>query len=56
MDWSVAINPKLLSPNLIIGQVVALFIVGLGEYAVVSLGTNWEKEIEKAMKRNGQVP
>ncbi|EKM53264.1 uncharacterized protein PHACADRAFT_163546 [Phanerochaete carnosa HHB-10118-sp] len=30
-----------------IGQVVALFIVGFGEYAVVWLGTNWDKEIQK---------
>jgi MATE family multidrug resistance protein len=34
-----------------IGQVVALFLVGLSEYGVVWLGTNWDKEIEKAMKR-----
>ena len=34
-----------------IGQVVALFIVGLSEYGVVWFGTNWEKEIEKAARR-----
>ncbi|GJE92473.1 MATE family efflux transporter [Phanerochaete sordida] len=35
-----------------IGQVVALFIVGFGEYAVVWLGTDWEKEIQKGVERN----
>ncbi|KAI0343818.1 MATE efflux family protein [Trametopsis cervina] len=35
-----------------IGQVVALFIVGLGEYAVVWLGTDWDSEIEKGIERN----
>lgn len=33
------------------GQVVALFIVGIGEYAVVWLGTDWEKEVRKGMER-----
>lgn len=31
---------------------MALFIVGLGEYAVVWVGTDWEKEIEKGAERN----
>ncbi|KAI0087217.1 MATE efflux family protein [Irpex rosettiformis] len=35
-----------------IGQVVALFIVGIGEYAVVWLGTDWDKEVEKGVERN----
>ncbi|OCH88449.1 MOP flippase [Obba rivulosa] len=35
-----------------IGQVVALFIVGLGEYAVVWFGTNWDKEVQKGVNRN----
>ncbi|EMD40035.1 hypothetical protein CERSUDRAFT_45456, partial [Gelatoporia subvermispora B] len=35
-----------------IGQVVALFIVGLGEYAVVWFGTNWDKEVQKGIQRN----
>lgn len=34
------------------GQVVALFLVGLGEYGVVWFGTNWEKEVEKGIERN----
>jgi MATE family multidrug resistance protein len=34
-----------------IGQVIALFIVGLSEYGMVWLGTNWEKEITRAAKR-----
>lgn len=35
-----------------IGQVVALFIVGSCEYAVVWLGTDWEHEVEKGIRRN----
>ncbi|TCD64515.1 hypothetical protein EIP91_004011 [Steccherinum ochraceum] len=35
-----------------IGQVVALFIVGLGEYGAVWLGTNWDKEVQKGIERN----
>lgn len=35
-----------------IGQVIALFIVGLGEYGVVWLGTDWEKEVQKGVLRN----
>jgi len=35
-----------------IGQVVALFIVGLGEYAVVWLGTNWDLEVQRGINRN----
>lgn len=35
-----------------IGQVVALFLVGLGEYGVVWFGTNWEKEVKKGIERN----
>lgn len=34
------------------GQVVALFIVGLGEYAVVWLGTDWEREVQRGIDRN----
>ncbi|KAI0366659.1 MATE efflux family protein [Pilatotrama ljubarskyi] len=36
----------------IVGQVVALFIVGLSEYAVVWLGTDWEKEVQRGIERN----
>lgn len=35
-----------------VGQVVALFIVGFSEYAVVWLGTDWEKEVQKGIERN----
>jgi MATE family multidrug resistance protein len=34
-----------------IGQVVALFIVGLGEYAAVWLGTDWEEEVQRGIMR-----
>lgn len=33
---------------------VALFLVGFGEYAVVWLGTDWNKEIQKGVDRNIQ--
>ena len=36
------------------GQVVALFIVGLGEYGVVWLATDWDREVEKGIERNRQ--
>ncbi len=35
-----------------LGQVVALFIVGTGEYVVVWLCTDWEKEVERGIERN----
>ncbi|KZT00434.1 MATE efflux family protein [Laetiporus sulphureus 93-53] len=35
-----------------LGQVVALFIVGLGEYTVVWLGTDWDREVQKSVERN----
>ncbi|KAK0217849.1 MOP flippase [Armillaria fumosa] len=35
-----------------IGQVVALFIVGLGEYFVVWLGTDWDLEVQRGVDRN----
>ncbi|KAI0769826.1 MATE efflux family protein [Fomes fomentarius] len=35
-----------------IGQVVALFIVGLSEYGVVWLGTDWEREVQRGIERN----
>jgi MATE family multidrug resistance protein len=34
--------------------VVALFIVGTSEYAVVWLGTDWDHEVEKGVWRNNQ--
>ena len=35
-----------------LGQVVGLFIVGIGEYCIVWLGTDWELEIKKGIERN----
>ncbi|KAF8815439.1 MOP flippase [Phlegmacium glaucopus] len=35
-----------------IGQVVGLFIVGIGEYCVVWLGTDWDLEVKKGIERN----
>jgi MATE family multidrug resistance protein len=32
--------------------VVGLFIVGIGEYGVVWLGTDWEKEVQRGIERN----
>ncbi|KAH7890925.1 MATE efflux family protein [Phlebopus sp. FC_14] len=37
-----------------IGQVIGLFIVGIGEYATVWLGTNWDKEVQKGIIRNAE--
>lgn len=45
-------QPLSLTVSAPIGQVVALFIVGLGEYAVVWLGTDWDKEIQHSIERN----
>ncbi|THH07522.1 hypothetical protein EW145_g3322 [Phellinidium pouzarii] len=35
-----------------LGQVVALFIVGIGLYVVVWRGTDWEKEVQRGIERN----
>ncbi|KAJ3551743.1 hypothetical protein NM688_g4529 [Phlebia brevispora] len=35
-----------------IGQVIALFIVGSGEYSVVWFGTDWDKEVQRGIERN----
>jgi MATE family multidrug resistance protein len=35
-----------------LGQVVGLFIVGIGEYFMVWLGTDWDAEITKGIERN----
>ncbi|KAJ8093916.1 ethionine resistance protein [Marasmius tenuissimus] len=43
---------KLGLQGLWIGQVVGLTIVGLGEYLVVWLGTDWQLEVEKGVARN----
>ncbi|KAG2103062.1 MATE efflux family protein [Suillus discolor] len=37
-----------------IGQVIGLFTVGLSEYGVVWLGTNWDREVQKGIKRNAE--
>jgi len=34
------------------GQVLGLFIVGLGEYGVVWLATDWNKEVQRCIDRN----
>ena len=31
---------------------MALFIVGIGVYCVVWLGTDWKKEVERGIERN----
>ncbi|EED81033.1 predicted protein [Postia placenta Mad-698-R] len=35
-----------------LGQDVALFIIAFGEYAVVWLGTDWDKEVQRSIDRN----
>lgn len=52
MGISLAFLTDLKLQGLWIGQVVALFLVAMGEYAVVWKGTNWEKEVQKAVERN----
>ncbi|CAA7270499.1 unnamed protein product [Cyclocybe aegerita] len=54
MGFALAFHPKfdLGLQGLWIGQVVALFIVGIGEYCVVWLGTDWELEVKKGIERN----
>lgn len=34
------------------GQVLGLFVVGIGEYGVVWLATDWNKEVQKGKERN----
>lgn len=38
-----------------IGQVVALFIVGIGEYLTVWLGTDWDYEVQRGIDRNSET-
>lgn len=38
-------------PGLWIGQVVALFIVGIGEYIAVWRYTDWEEEVRRGIER-----
>ena len=55
MDWSVMFLQSLYPSNILArfsGQVIALFIVGLGEYGTVWLGTDWDKEVQKGIERN----
>ncbi|EIW75122.1 MATE efflux family protein [Coniophora puteana RWD-64-598 SS2] len=49
---SLAFKTPLGLQGLWIGQVIGLFTVGIGEYGVVWLGTNWNLEVEKGIKRN----
>ncbi|KAI0311917.1 MOP flippase [Amylostereum chailletii] len=49
---SMAFRYNLGLQGLWIGQVVALFIVGIAEYYVVWLGTDWEWEVQKGAERN----
>ncbi|KAI0632529.1 MATE efflux family protein [Trametes polyzona] len=49
---SLAFKTPLGLQGLWIGQVIALFIVGLSEYAVVWLATDWEKEVRRGIERN----
>ena len=55
MDRSVSLSTKTSLAYIVFcipGQVVALFIVGLGEYGVVWLGTDWDLEIQRGIERN----
>ncbi|CDO70829.1 hypothetical protein BN946_scf184801.g21 [Trametes cinnabarina] len=54
MGITLAFHPKihLGLQGLWIGQVVALFIVGISEYAVVWVGTDWSWEVQKGIERN----
>lgn len=56
LDRCVALGLLLTAPaakwGLGTGQVFALFVVGTCEYAVVWLGTDWEHEVVKGIKRN----
>lgn len=58
MGLTLAFHPRadLGLQGLWIGQVVALFIVGIGEYCVVWLGTDWEKEVQLGIERTGAAP
>ncbi|OBZ68673.1 putative transporter C11D3.06 [Grifola frondosa] len=52
MGIALAFRTSLGLQGLWIGQVVALFIVGMGEYAVVWLGTDWDREVQQGIERN----
>jgi len=34
------------------GQVLGLFVVGIGEYGAVWLGTDWDQEVQRGRERN----
>jgi len=53
---TVAFHPRthLGLKGLWLGQDVALFLIALGEYAVVWLGTDWDKEVQRSVERNQQ--
>jgi hypothetical protein len=38
-------------PGLWVGQVVGLFIVGLGEYVIVWRFTDWDEEVKRGIAR-----
>jgi MATE family multidrug resistance protein len=46
------IECSLFTKFLRLGQVLGLFIVGLGEYGVVWLATDWDKEVQRSKDRN----
>ena len=52
MGVSLAFKTSLGLQGLWIGQVVALFIVGIGEYLTVWLWTDWDKEVREGIERN----
>ena len=54
MGITLAFHPRehLGLQGLWIGQVVALFIVGIGLYFVVWKRTDWEKEVARGIERN----
>ena len=41
-----------LSDCSVLGQVLGLFVVGIGEYGAVWLGTDWDKEVQRGKERN----
>jgi len=51
---SLAFHPRthLGLEGLWIGQVLGLFVVGIGEYGAVWFGTDWDKEVQRAKDRN----
>ena len=54
LDWYVRYSSCENCRSRVPGQVIGLFTVGLSEYGVVWLGTNWDREIQKGIKRNAE--